>query len=527
MKLNTISILMLMLCGFLINLTIGKERRTAQSRTTRADNEFKVEEIAKRLEATIWSIEDKINKKIDENIGKFTTRINELEGRINEILSNKINDVLIPIFDAKFMSIYEKLSKDEINVSNQIIQNQNRCKDEVIKQINVHNNDLNQGNIHEAVASSEEEKHREDLTEINEKLEHLKYYLQYVFDEDKNISREIPPKHIKIQKKERVDNNQTGLINEVLSMVMDKIKNKGTEKIEDKNCTKPQNSPMSDIVSNFENMKRIMIIATTNKTNSSMKNSRIVYPDIKNKPSMLNTSFFTDSLRNKDIKGFSCVELMNIGMRQSGVYYLQIHGTTFWFLKVFCEQEIADGGWTVIQRRDYFGEPKENFNRDWADYKKGFGNPAKEFWMGNENIFMLTNNEEYALRIELEDFEGNKRYAEYSRFKIHSEADYYKLEVYGYEGNAGDSFNDLTYGANNSPFSTYNRDNDRSSLNCASMLKGGWWWKSCGRGLNGLYLRDPFDDSAKQGIIWFTWKGWDYTLKKSTMMVKPLAKIIN
>ena len=63
----------------------------------------------------------------------------------------------------------------------------------------------------------------------------------------------------------------------------------------------------------------------------------------------------------------------------------------------------------MIQRRDDFGEPRENFNRDWADYKNGFGDPAKEFWMGNENIYMLTNNEDYALRIELEDFEGNKR----------------------------------------------------------------------------------------------------------------------
>lgn len=97
-------------------------------------------------------------------------------------------------------------------------------------------------------------------------------------------------------------------------------------------------------------------------------------------------------------------------MRQSGVYYLQIRGTTYWFLKVFCEQEIGDGGWTVIQRRDEFGEPRENFNRDWSDYKNGFGDPAKEFWLGNENIYMLTNNEDYALRVELEDFEGNKRY---------------------------------------------------------------------------------------------------------------------
>jgi len=66
------------------------------------------------------------------------------------------------------------------------------------------------------------------------------------------------------------------------------------------------------------------------------------------------------------------------------------------------------------------------------------------------------------------------RYAQYSHFKIHSEADYYKLEIDGYEGNAGDSLNDPWYGSNNSPFSTYNRDNDRSSLNCASMLKVSW-----------------------------------------------------
>jgi hypothetical protein len=63
----------------------------------------------------------------------------------------------------------------------------------------------------------------------------------------------------------------------------------------------------------------------------------------------------------------------------------------------------------VIQRRDDFGEPRENFNRDWNDYKKGFGDPTREFWMGNENIYMLTSSEDYALRIELEDFEGNKR----------------------------------------------------------------------------------------------------------------------
>lgn len=248
----------------------------------------------------------------------------------------------------------------------------------------------------------------------------------------------------------------------------------------------------------------------------------IIFPSVKNKPIIGNNTFASEIVANyKDVKGYSCVDLMNGGMRESGVYYLQIRGTTYWFLKVYCEQNIADGGWTVIHRRDDFGIPAENFNRDWNDYKNGFGDPSKEFWLGNENIYMLTNNDDYMLRVELEDFDGNKRYAQYSHFKIYSEAEYYKLEIDGYEGNAGDSLNDPWYGSNNSPFSTYNRDNDRSSLNCASMLKGGWWWKSCGRGLNGLYLHDPQDLTARQGIVWFRWRGWDYTLKRASMMIKP------
>lgn len=41
-------------------------------------------------------------------------------------------------------------------------------------------------------------------------------------------------------------------------------------------------------------------------------------------------------------------------MRDSGVYYLQIRGTTYWFLKVYCEQDIAEGGWTVSNLKNFF-----------------------------------------------------------------------------------------------------------------------------------------------------------------------------
>ena len=63
----------------------------------------------------------------------------------------------------------------------------------------------------------------------------------------------------------------------------------------------------------------------------------------------------------------------------------------------------------VIQRRDDYGDPRENFNRDWDDYKYGFGKPDQELWLGNENIFLLTKASEYEMRVDLEDFDGNKR----------------------------------------------------------------------------------------------------------------------
>lgn len=38
-----------------------------------------------------------------------------------------------------------------------------------------------------------------------------------------------------------------------------------------------------------------------------------------------------------------------------------------------CDQKSGAGGWTVIQRRT---EGSEEFNRDWAEYRAGFGSPG-------------------------------------------------------------------------------------------------------------------------------------------------------
>ena len=57
---------------------------------------------------------------------------------------------------------------------------------------------------------------------------------------------------------------------------------------------------------------------------------------------------------------------------------------------------------------------------------------------GNDIIHELTSAQNYTLRVELADWEGNSRYAEYSNFKVASASDKYKLTSLGiYSGNAG------------------------------------------------------------------------------------------
>ena len=50
---------------------------------------------------------------------------------------------------------------------------------------------------------------------------------------------------------------------------------------------------------------------------------------------------------------------------------------------------------------------------------------------------MLTSQNNYSLRIDMDNFEGESRYAEYSTFNVDSDVNKYKLNVGGYSGNAG------------------------------------------------------------------------------------------
>jgi len=80
---------------------------------------------------------------------------------------------------------------------------------------------------------------------------------------------------------------------------------------------------------------------------------------------------------------------------------------------------------------------KSGFNRDWNEFKVGF-NDEGNYWLGNDQIHLLTKDGGCKLRVDLESLVSNGWYwAEYSTFIVGSEATNYQVLIDGYSGDAG------------------------------------------------------------------------------------------
>lgn len=136
-----------------------------------------------------------------------------------------------------------------------------------------------------------------------------------------------------------------------------------------------------------------------------------------------------------------CQDVANKGATTSGLYYVKPAKAKEQFL-VYCEIDSVGRGFTVLQRvgthfnpaivfptlktvffipvhfpfRPQRRDGSVDFRRDWVQYKEGFGylspDDTTEFWLGNEKIHQLTISTTIpvVLRIELVDWEGNKKY---------------------------------------------------------------------------------------------------------------------
>lgn len=59
------------------------------------------------------------------------------------------------------------------------------------------------------------------------------------------------------------------------------------------------------------------------------------------------------------------------------------------------------------------------------------------YFVGNDKIHILTSKGNSEFRIQLEDFDGETRYALYRNFSVGDAKSKYKLLISGYSGNAG------------------------------------------------------------------------------------------
>ena len=136
----------------------------------------------------------------------------------------------------------------------------------------------------------------------------------------------------------------------------------------------------------------------------------------------------------------------------SGRYWLN---TSTVPIQVFCDMETDGGGWTVLLKRQ---DGSVEFNRNWTDYKNGFGNLEGEHWLGLDNMHLLTNLSSVTaqLRVDLADWEGNTAFAKYDQFSVGDEDSDYTLTVSGYQ-NASTAGDSLTSHHNGQRFSTPDR----------------------------------------------------------------------
>ncbi|KAL3045971.1 hypothetical protein OYC64_004056 [Pagothenia borchgrevinki] len=212
-----------------------------------------------------------------------------------------------------------------------------------------------------------------------------------------------------------------------------------------------------------------------------------------------------------------CSDIINNdNTRPSGVYTIYPIGSTS-AVQVYCDMDSLGGRWTVFQRRM---DGSVNFYRPWYDYKTGFGFAVGEYWLGLETLSHLTLRKKYELLVDMEDFEGGKVFARYSSFSVQPEASGFTLHVSGFtDGGAGDSLGHH----NGQKFSTYDKDQDSSTGNCARTYLGAFWYNVCHHtNPNGVYLWGADSTIFAIGVDWSSWKGYDYSLKSISMKIRPV-----
>ena len=187
---------------------------------------------------------------------------------------------------------------------------------------------------------------------------------------------------------------------------------------------------------------------------------------------------FTDKCTPSMVTIKSCCELkiFSTDFAPSGVYKMS-KGSFDNSVEAYCDMTTDGGGWIVIQRNKK--DSLVNFNKNWTDYEKGFGDLNTEFWYGLELMHCLTQRGQWEIRVDYQFNNKTWSYLHYNQFSVGSASKEYPLTIGGFTGVGTDWFNEKSRLHNGMKFTTTDEDNDRKSYNCAATYKSGWWYNDC------------------------------------------------
>ena len=181
----------------------------------------------------------------------------------------------------------------------------------------------------------------------------------------------------------------------------------------------------------------------------------------------------------------NCCDLIDLphSKAPSGVYQMKsciapCEPSTFTTVTTtgYCDMNTTNGGWIVLQRNKK--NSLVNFNRNWTDHEKGFGDLHTEFWYGLSAMHCLTQRGQWEMRVDYQKNDKTWSYLHYNQFRVGSASEEYPLTVGRFTGVGTDYF--ASHSHNGMKFSTPDNDNDKhSSGNCAALRKSGWWFHSC------------------------------------------------
>ena len=266
------------------------------------------QEISSKFDKIVLRIEEKLEK-FDDKILHIFLRLEDLDEKINGIddrlFNEKTNDAsnsTLPI-TTRLHLWEEKINDLDQKIDKLINQNDKRLDDSSQQSLD---QPLKVKLIEDvlpldlaiiALQTKESvdrvgEKFLQNLSENSAKLEYLKKYLHAIFEENIYKNNSQPDELLmQIRRKERRIVNDSSLITDILSMVKERLRSEEDDTVK----LVEEVSSLTDILTNFENMTS----ANATKIKAAVRKSGLIFPNIKNKPAKLNTTFVSEGKDGK------------------------------------------------------------------------------------------------------------------------------------------------------------------------------------------------------------------------------------